>query len=147
MHQKTASSRAITGRGPMPDFNQIPLFTNARKIKRSLTEDGWRTPDTYTNDQFGQPIAGPAVYLFLLYRRSDFKTVLVAYVGQSINLRQRLASHEILAELRSPDLWTMRWFKSAQSNELRSLEGKYIRHFNPPWNIIGRPRPSVGGEW
>lgn len=111
-------------------------LTNAQK---RLSDDGWVSPDTYSS--WFRPIAAiPAVYLFLLHDRQDYLPALVAYVGMSTNLKQRLNGHPILAEVNRPDFWPMRWFKPTKKADLREVESAYIHRFDPPWNIIGRQR-------
>ena len=116
------------------------LWTDARSIRCLLAKDGWLTPDTYTSNMFAPLSKGAAVYLFLSYQKSDFDNALVSYVGQSTNLCQRLAAHEILRDLDQNNFWTMRWFRRTRHSLLRDVEREYIRRFNPPWNIIGRQR-------
>lgn len=116
-----------------------PLFTDARGIAQSLIGEGWRSPDTYA--QYYAPlVSGPALYLFLLYEQREYRAGLVAYVGMSTKLRQRLENHEVHAALQMPSVWPMRWFKPMPSGQLRAAELRYIKRFNPPWNIVGRRR-------
>lgn len=115
------------------------IWIDAPKIRDLLIDDGWRSPDTYCN--YFEPITSdPAVYLFLLHRRGEYDKAFVAYVGMSIKLNQRMRGHPILVELNADDYWPMRWFKPTPKPELRDVERKYITQFNPPWNIVGRPK-------
>lgn len=117
----------------------VDPWSDAQEIKEELTNDGWVTPDTYTN--CFEPISrGPAVYLFLLLEQEKYRRGMVAYVGQSKFLSQRLASHNILPELDAPGIWPMRWFKHVDADQLLEVERHYITHFDPRWNIIGRTR-------
>ena len=118
------------------------VWTGARDVKMELVSDGWVSPDTY--DKFFKPvISGPAVYLFLLTEMDTFDRALIAYVGMSKRLNQRLLGHEVLAQIERPGYWPMRWFKPVPAAELRDIERNYIKKFDPPWNIIGRPRGVV----
>lgn len=123
----------------MVEFTAMPLWQDAQKMRASLIGDGWCSPDTYDNC-FAPLISGAAVYLFLLYRRYDYGSAFVAYVGMSTKLGQRMASHDVLSKLHTPENWPMRWFKPTATQKLRETERKYIAHFDPPWNIIGRRR-------
>ena len=121
----------------MTQYSDLPIWTDALEVRKFLIVDGWNSPDTYDNC-FESLSDGSAVYLFQLYRRRDYKTAIVAYVGMSTKLSQRLASHNLLPKLATPKIWPMRWFKLTPAQNLREVERKYIAHFNPPWNIIGR---------
>ena len=117
-------------------------WAESRKIRFDLVSDGWVSPDTY--DSYFTPVTfGPAVYLFLLTDMEIFSSGMVAYVGMSKRLRNRLAAHEILKKIDRPGYWAMRWFKPTPAADLRDIERKYITKFDPPWNIIGRPRGVV----
>lgn len=114
-------------------------ITQLRRLQASLIEDGWRTPNTYGND-FAEPHPGPGVYLFLMGRDLWFQDGLVAYVGMSRNLVQRLSAHPTRAEIDKAAAWVSTWFKAAPASDLRGVELQYIRQFDPPWNIIGKKR-------
>lgn len=111
-------------------------------LRDYLIADGWKTPDTYSN-HFAAIESLSAVYLFLMVSGGSFDSGVVAYVGMSTNLKQRLSAHEIFAQIDRPEVWVMRWFKPVPQASLREVEAAYIAHFNPPWNIIGRPRGMV----
>lgn len=113
---------------------------DSRTISAFLSEKGWVTPDTYVSSEFKPITGGPAVYLFLLYERDDYRKALVAYVGQSTRLTRRLEGHSILAMLEQDNTYVSRWFLPTARDDLRAVEMHYIRHFDPPWNIVGRRR-------
>ena len=113
-----------------------------RSLCRDLREDCWRSPDTYCKD-FAKIADMPAVYMFLLVDSCAFDKALVAYVGMSKRLSQRLSGHPVLAEIETPGYWSMRWFKPVTASALRSVEASYITKFDPPWNIMGRPRGVI----
>jgi hypothetical protein len=122
--------QTANGRGALKD---------AQAIQRELIAEGWFTPNTYGN--CFRPITdGSAVYLFLMYRHGCFDKALVAYVGMSKKLSQRLSGHPVFSEIDTPERWVMQWFKPVQPQDLRKTEAHYITKFDPPWNIIGRPR-------
>ena len=112
---------------------------DARAIQLGLIAEGWRTPSTYS-DHFDEITDRPAVYLFLLMNRETYREAIVAYVGMSTRLSQRLSGHNILPLLSRDDLWPMRWFKPVERRDLRRVEREYITRFDPPWNIVGRRR-------
>lgn len=117
-------------------------YACAQGIKEDLLADGWVSPDTYSN--FFAPVTRkPAVYLFLRFESDDYKRALVAYVGMSKDLQQRLNTHNILPLVQADGSWVMRWFKPTRAADLRTVEDHYIKKFDPPWNIIGRPRGLV----
>lgn len=114
-------------------------FTDFQKLRASLVTDGWVSPDTYCN--FYAPISKkPAVYLLMLVDRESFSQALVAYVGMSGSLANRLAKHPVQREIACESHAVFRWFKPTSTQKLRQVESEYIKKFDPPWNIIGRPR-------
>lgn len=123
----------------MSDFPAQPAWADAQEIAASLIDDGWLSPDTYSR-HFASLIDGPSIYLFLLYQKEDFRTGLVAYVGMSKNVRQRVTNHNILPELWSSGYWPQRWFRPTPEHDLRDAELEHIHRFDPPWNIAGRRR-------
>ena len=114
-------------------------FSKYVPLRKSLVSDGWLTPNTYGNE-FAHIENISAVYLFMLSRAFDFDEALVAYVGMSTKLQQRISSHNILPLIDKPGFWVTRWFKPVPRADLRPTEARYIAQFNPPWNTIGRPR-------
>lgn len=124
-------------------MNSIAPYSDYSGIRANLVEDGWRTPNTYCN--LFAPITDiSAVYLFLMIDNKDFNRGLVAYVGMSQNLQQRLSGHQILSEIMETGHWVMKWFKPTEPDDLRDVEAKYIIHFDPPWNIAGKQRGVAG---
>ena len=124
-----------------------PDWKKAQPFKQALAADGWQSPDTYCN--YFAPLENkPGVYLFLLHKpyaegMLGFDRVVVAYVGMSRHVKTRLATHDVLPKIETPDAWVMRWFKPTPLKALREAEGEYIRRFDPPWNIIGRSRGVI----
>ncbi len=111
-------------------------------LREELVSGGWQTPDTYAN--FFEPLSNrSAVYLFLLFDRDVLDCGLVAYVGMSTKLKQRLSNHEIISLIDGDGRRVMRWFKPTPACDLRSVEAQYIAKFDPPWNIMGRPRGVI----
>lgn len=121
-------------------MNGLPY--DYRNLREELEGSGWLTPQTYCNC-FDSPGEFSAVYVFLLVDPLEFKSALPAYVGMSKNLLQRWSGHPILRSLSDSDLWVQRWFLKVQEENLRSVEGQYIRKFNPPWNISGKVRGVI----
>lgn len=117
-------------------------WKNSQEISALLEGDGWVSPNTYCN-RFSPLVNKPAVYLFHLIKTYDYTEGLVAYVGMSARLKQRIASHNILPELEAPGFWTKVWFKSVPASDLREVEASYITQFDPPWNIQGRRRGGL----
>lgn len=111
----------------------------ARTFKKHLISDGWFSPDTYSNE-FKPFINGSAVYLFLLHETEFYDVAIVAYVGMSINLEQRMSGHNIIPLIHQDGYWPMRWFKPTPESELRKVEADLIAEIDPPWNIQGRTR-------
>ena len=117
----------------------------ARKLRRSLVGDGWKTPNTYDNC-YAEPISDAAVYLFLLHGWDsrddfhDFESSLVAYVGMSKSLSRRWKSHPILREIEATGRYVQKWFLPVREDDLRDQERDLIKKYDPPWNIQGRSR-------
>lgn len=117
-------------------------WNSAAKLKQDLLSDGWASPNTY-DAHFAPLIKGSAVYLFMLHEAEEYKKALVAYVGMSVRLSQRIGNHNILPMLNMPGFWPMIWFKPVKKGDLRKTESTYIQKFDPPWNISGRVRGGV----
>lgn len=60
----------------------------------------------------------------------------VLYVGQSIDLRERLRRHHRVALLDALGDVRIAWLKESNSLALRRIETALIKHFNPPLNKI-----------
>lgn len=118
------------------------IWKNSQEISALLEGDGWVSPNTYCN-RFSPLVNKPAVYLFHLIKTYDYTEGLVAYVGMSARLKQRIAGHNILPELEAPGFWTKVWFKLVPKTDLRDVEANYIAQFDPPWNIQGRRRGGL----
>ena len=117
-----------------------------QKLRASLVEDGWRTPDCYSN-LFEVVPDGPGVYLLLAINRYFHDNGFVAYVGMSKRLVRRIGPfnpnstrHPTAKEIEKTGLWPQRWIKRVQGRPLRDWERFYIAKYNPPYNIIGRQR-------
>jgi hypothetical protein len=113
-------------------------WINSHEVNCRLSREGWLTPDSYSKE-FSPLPQGPAVYLFALFR-DDFTDCLVAYVGMSSNLQQRMSRHEVLAEIKKCAGFVKRWFRPTPAEILRVRERELIAAFDPPWNIIGRKK-------
>ena len=105
----------------------------------SMEADGWKTPDTYGRE-FAAFGSFSAVYLFNRMGICDDYSFVVAYVGMSTNLIQRMTGHPVLAEISADRIYVQRWFKPTPRDLLREVERHYIQKFNPPWNIVGKKR-------
>ena len=117
-------------------------WVDQQDFTAGLFKDGWGTPNTYCN-QFRPLITGPAVYMLLLVNTETYREAMVAYVGMSEKLKQRISGHNILPELDRPGYWAMVWFKPTPKQELRDAEASLILAYDPPWNIQGRRRGMV----
>ena len=115
------------------------LLSDYLDIKRDLVSDGWLSPNSYSNS-YGNIENIPSIYLFTMVDDYDFKSGLIAYVGMSVNLAQRISGHSVRKEIESTGFWVPVWFKPTPQEDLRSTELNYIRKFNPPWNIVGKKR-------
>jgi len=109
-----------------------------------LVLDGWRTPDTYDSRKFSSFTQKPALYLFLRLETNrlldtcgDFR---ILYVGQTTCLKKRMANHEILRKI---PVFVQRWFLPCEAGLLRRQERRLIHYYNPPYNIIHRPRGAL----
>lgn len=106
----------------------------------SFNASEWRTPDTYGSNYERLP-EGPGIYLFSRYDIDESEKTYrhkVLYVGMSTNIANRCSSHEI-SRLFDPEIYAQIYFQHHSEN-LREIEAKYIKLFDPPFNIIGRPR-------
>lgn len=111
-------------------------------LRADLVRDGWKTPDTY-GGEFAEIPSEPGVYLLAVVDTSlsdenpDISGF-VAYVGMSRNLIKRLTCHPVRAKLNKLDLYCQAWFKPEQELELRETERKFIRAYDPPFNLSGK---------
>ena len=126
----------------MADFPALPLFTDYPKLRTRLIAKGWRTPDTYS-ECFASLTQQSGIYLLLLVDQETFRRALVAYVGTSTNIARRLQKHPVLKDLESCPHFVMRWFLPSPKETLRAIEARHIKRFNPPWNVVHRPRGVV----
>ena len=119
----------------MAEFAALPLFTDA--LPTTFDPNEWLTPDTYGRN-YSKLTTKSGIYLFCL---TDVDAVpvknQVLYVGMSVNIAARCAGHEI-KRLLPPGF--IRTFFRHHSENLREVERHFIHAFNPPYNIIGRPR-------
>ena len=125
-------------------MSAAPDWKDAQALKAWLATDGWRSPNTYCN-YFGVLEDISAVYLLLLHKPEakgwpGYDFAMVAYVGMSTRLKSRLATHDVIPKIETPDVHVMRWFKPTPTEALRETERHFIRHFNPPWNLVGKTR-------
>ena len=128
-----------------PEINTSPRRKHFKKwaaLRADLVRDGWKTPNTY-GGEFGEIPSAPGVYLFAVVDTSlsdenpDISGF-VAYVGMSKNLIKRLACHPVKAKLNKLNLFCHAWFKPEQESALRETERKFIRAFDPPFNLSGK---------
>lgn len=112
------------------------------EVRQELVDDGWLSPNSYSN-YYAEAGDFPAVYLFQILDTETYRKGLVAYVGQSKGVRTRWSGHEVLRQIRSPGYWVKRWFRPTPPEFLDEKELHFIRHFDPPWNVQGRPRGVV----
>ena len=122
----------------------IEKWKPSASMRNALVNDGWLTPNTYCNF-FDVPGDFPAVYLFSIRKSDefispDFDKYLIAYVGMSTRLSERLSGHPVKRELRDANYYVMTWFKRIDAEKLRDVESELILKFDPPWNIVGRVR-------
>lgn len=116
-----------------------------QNLYQSLLNDGWGTPDTYSNHFIDIPHS-PGIYLFLAQDRFWMQGGFVAYVGMSERLTQRIGTldrhvaHPVRKKIEKDDFWAQRWIKATNLNSLRDQERFYIDKFNPPYNIQWRRR-------
>ncbi len=121
------------------------VWTETTPLRQSLIDDGWGTPDTYDRC-YSELINMSAVYLFLLYdwdnvnQFNNFDKSMVAYVGMSKTLKNRLTKHPVLREIAESRNYVQRWFRPAREEALRAEELSLIQKFDPPWNVQGRTK-------
>ena len=109
------------------------------KFSDQLSDDGWLSPDTYGKD-FAAAENIPAVYMFLASDDFGLAGFHIAYVGMSMRLKSRWATHPTLRLIQDRHHHVKRLFRPVAPCDLRDVERKYIRQFNPPWNLSGKVR-------
>lgn len=100
----------------------------------------WQSPDSYCENFSALPNAS-GIYL-LVSCEIDFETIRhrVLYVGKSRNIYKRLKCHEMLPVLWERFRYIQRYFRRYPTPRIDDLERKFIRGFNPPYNIVHRIR-------
>lgn len=106
---------------------------------REFNLNGWFTERCYSSERFAPIPKGPGLYALLDFDVSSQPlTWRVLYIGMSKNIRRRLRTHAIFAELNKViDVFV--YFKPLNEN-LRTTERGLIKKFNPPYNIQHRQR-------
>ena len=103
-----------------------------------FNHEEWLTPDTYWSN-YAQLPETSGIYMFCQVNiNGKERTFKPLYVGMSQNIAKRCRGHEI-KRLLPDDEFIRTYYREANEN-LRAIEREYIRAFNPPFNIIGRPR-------
>jgi excinuclease UvrABC nuclease subunit len=127
------------------------------KFAAALVQDGWRTPDSYSNDFEPLP-PSPGVYLISLIkfiRNQSSTTPQVLYVGKSTNLIERLSNHEVVAEIRDQvppycletgiNYSIQRWFKNLDLTLIGAAEIELIKQYHPAFNLQHRVKMVLHG--
>lgn len=104
----------------------------------------WLTPRTYSSN-YQELRDEPAIYALVdrgFRGRSRCLYFRVLYIGQSVKLKSRLATHPLFRELRKDERFqeVVPFFQPCEKRHLRKVERKFIRGFNPPFNLQCRTR-------
>lgn len=114
-------------------------------IVKELTDDGWKTPDTYLSSEFTPMPSAPGVYLFL-YKETVSEhggDERVVYVGMSSNLRNRHLNHptrSIIAKMMAPTGHVQCWFKVIDAGLVAQAEIDLIQKYDPSLNLQHRTK-------
>jgi excinuclease UvrABC nuclease subunit len=107
-------------------------------LAAGFNPEEWFSPETY-KDNFAPLPFGPGIYLFCQIDWNPKPVIFrPLYVGMSRNIALRCRGHEIKSLL--PDDEYIRTYFQPHNENLREIERQYIRAYNPPFNIIHRPR-------
>ena len=115
------------------------------RLGDGLVAEGWRTPNTYVNAEFGALPDAAGVYLFS-YKEDmlDPKGVYrIVYVGKSANLRKRHRAHPVRAKIEQSGAelaHIMCWFKPADIEAIAQLEVDLIKKYDPSFNTAHRAK-------
>jgi excinuclease UvrABC nuclease subunit len=130
----------------LPSEKELAQWAHLR-FWEAVHHDGWHTDPGYGPVKYQENVPNsPGLYLFALTdvsRNIPQLETLVAYVGKSRNVFKRQIGHEVRRLIQSeisPDLALELWFKSMPEQNIHDEEKRYIRLYNPPYNIIGRKR-------
>jgi hypothetical protein len=63
----------------------------------------------------------------------------VLYIGKSVDIRQRWATHHLLPRLKPMSGLRIAWLVPDQARSLVSIESDLIRDLDPPLNVVGAP--------
>jgi excinuclease UvrABC nuclease subunit len=110
--------------------------------KKVFDPETWLTPNSYSNNFASLP-NGAGVYLLVRATWHPAPSWEVLYVGQSINIAQRLRGHEIkkLCDRQPiPHSYVQIYFKRVAKQHLRTREKQLIKQLNPPFNLQHRKR-------
>ena len=116
----------------------------SRDISEKLFDDGWRTDETYVSSWF-EPCPETSCVYILLHTNvdclsDDFGKERVLYVGQTINLVNRLRNHETRKLIRKNNLYERAWFKPCEKHNLMETEKQLIKKYDPSYNLVHRNR-------
>jgi len=111
-------------------------------IDDALIAKGWLTPDTYARHYASLPASSAIYALVVTPDLFCLEPGIIGYVGKSVNVRQRLAAHEMITLIRTsqPAAHIRRWFMPVPELDLSAAEVAAIQKFNPPYNIQHRNR-------
>lgn len=101
----------------------------------------WKTPDTFDSALFGSLPRSSGIYLLVHISEAghSYKHE-VMYIGQSVNLAERLRNHEIRKMLNKRCGYVHVYFRRCPKDRLRTRERKLIKELNPPFNLQHRER-------
>jgi len=103
---------------------------------------GWKIPASYAPSRFVEDAPEDSgLYAFTHWDRK-FHYHQIAYIGMSHNLKSRLkrSTHEVIQYLESKSIFPTIWFKPFPKDGLIDQETKFIRLFNPSYNIRQKKR-------
>ena len=127
--RKAPAAKAGPGLRLVVRRDEAPPFDDALRLDvRTLDGDTWSEP----LDGWDAPLREVRCGIYALWHRG-----VTLYVGQSTNLRSRLASH---LERRP---FTVAFVVPCEPVELNRVEREAIGRLDPPWNRVGRSGRAV----
>ena len=101
-------------------------------------KNGWRTPNSYSNDYEEIPPEAGIYVLVNIDKSTNNEKIL--YVGMSKNLKNRLNSHQLRKRLENEFDFIHIFFIRKNAQILRKEEKNIIKKYNPPYNLQHRCR-------
>jgi len=103
---------------------------------------GWKMPLSYAPHRFISELPDCSGLYSITYITNDNQSNKIVYIGMSNRLFSRIGNghHEVVRKMQEDGIFPNIWFKQFPKDGLINEETKYIRMFNPSYNIRQKGR-------